>query len=56
MFIFWPDIIIVGDGVSKKMGDFKSYLHLETTIVPAKSRNHAGIIGAALAASAKRDS
>src|SRR6056297_2862482 len=50
--LFWPDIIIIGGGVSKKFSNFSSYLHLDTTIVPAKSRNHAGIIGAALAASA----
>ncbi len=53
--LFWPDIIIIGGGVSKKFSNFSSYLHLDTAIVPAKSRNHAGIIGAAIAASAKQD-
>src|SRR6056297_4124591 len=53
--LFWPDIIIIGGGVSKKFSNFSSYLHLDTTIVPAKSRNHAGIIGAAIAASARHE-
>lgn len=51
--LFWPDIIIIGGGVSKKFSKFKPYLNLDTEVVPAKSRNHAGIIGSALAASAK---
>jgi polyphosphate glucokinase len=45
-----PDLFIIGGGVSKK---HKNYLHLLNTqarIVPAKMRNHAGIIGAAMAA------
>lgn len=53
-FLFWPDIIIIGGGVSKKFKKFKKYLDLDTEFVPAESRNHAGIIGAALAASAKQ--
>lgn len=53
-FLFWPDIIIIGGGVSKNFSDFKAYLDLDTDLVPAESRNHAGIIGAALAASAKQ--
>lgn len=48
--LFWPDLFIVGGGVSKKFDQFSQYLNLETPIVPAASRNHAGIIGAALAA------
>ncbi|MDX1586363.1 MAG: ROK family protein [Balneolaceae bacterium] len=50
--LFWPDIIILGGGVSKYFGEFKAYLDLDTEIVPAENRNHAGIIGAALAAAA----
>jgi len=49
--LFWPDVIIVGGGVSKKFSDYKSYLNLDTAVIPAESRNHAGIIGAALAGS-----
>lgn len=52
--LFWPDIIIIGGGVSKYFSEFKDFLDLDTEVVPAENRNHAGIIGAALAASAKQ--
>ncbi len=42
-----PDLFIVGGGISKKFGDFKKYLSVKTKVVPAESRNNAGIIGAA---------
>ena len=48
--LFYPNLIIVGGGVSKKFDQFEQYLDLSTPVVPAKNRNHAGIIGAALAA------
>ncbi len=48
--LFWPDLIIVGGGVSKKFTEFSPYLNLQTPVIPAQNRNHAGIIGAALAA------
>ncbi|MCG2590949.1 polyphosphate--glucose phosphotransferase [Rhodohalobacter sulfatireducens] len=51
--LFWPDIIIVGGGVSKSFHEFKPYIDVDSKVVAAESRNHAGIIGAALAASAK---
>lgn len=50
--LFWPDLYIIGGGVSKDFGEYERYLSLDTEIVPAESRNHAGIIGAAIAASA----
>jgi polyphosphate glucokinase len=50
-FLFWPDLIIIGGGVSKSFDMFSSYLNLESEVVPAESRNHAGIIGAALSVS-----
>jgi polyphosphate glucokinase len=46
---FWPDLFIVGGGVSKKWEKFLPHLTLPTPVVPAKLRNDAGIIGAALA-------
>ena len=49
--LFWPDLFVFGGGISKR---FENYSHLLTTrapIVPAKLRNQAGIVGAALAAS-----
>jgi polyphosphate glucokinase len=45
--LFWPDLIIVGGGVSKKSEKFLPLLALRTPIVPAALRNDAGIIGAA---------
>jgi polyphosphate glucokinase len=48
--LFWPDLIIVGGGVSKKSHKFFPRLTARTEIVAAKLRNEAGIIGAAMAA------
>ncbi|MGO1166709.1 MAG: polyphosphate--glucose phosphotransferase [Janibacter sp.] len=45
--LFWPDLIVVGGGVSKQADTFLPLLDLRTRIVPAKLRNKAGIIGAA---------
>ena len=46
---FWPDLFIIGGGVSKKADKFLHLLTLPTPIVPARLKNDAGIIGAALA-------
>ncbi len=49
---FWPDLIILGGGVSK---DIAKYGHLLTTRAPVKPAQHlnaSGIIGAAYAAAA----
>ena len=46
----WPDLIIIGGGVSKQHDKFLPLLTLDTMVVPAALRNEAGIIGAALAA------
>lgn len=46
----WPDVIIVGGGVSKKHDKFLPLLSLDTMVVPAQMRNEAGIVGAAMAA------
>ena len=53
-FLFWPDLIIFGGGVSKYFPESREFLKLKTPIVPAENRNHAGIIGAALAAKENR--
>ncbi|GGK61259.1 polyphosphate--glucose phosphotransferase [Ornithinimicrobium pekingense] len=45
--LLWPDLIIVGGGVSKKADKFLPLLDLRAPIVPAQLRNDAGIIGAA---------
>jgi len=49
-FIFSPDLIIIGGGVSKKHEKFFEHLESSAPIVPAQLRNRAGIIGAAIAA------
>jgi polyphosphate glucokinase len=48
--LFWPDLFIVGGGISKESQKFLPMLTIETPIVPAKLLNEAGIVGAALAA------
>jgi len=47
--LLWPDLIIVGGGVSKKHEKFFPYLNTQTLVVPAEMRNQAGIVGAAMA-------
>ena len=47
--LFWPDLIIIGGGISKKEDKFFHYLETRAEIVPAQLLNNAGIIGAALA-------
>ncbi|MBN2045086.1 MAG: ROK family protein [Anaerolineales bacterium] len=47
--LVWPDLIILGGGVSKKYKKFMPYLTVQAEIVIAESFNEAGIIGAALA-------
>ena len=45
--LLWPDLIVVGGGVSKDAAKFLPLLKLKTPIVPATLENKAGIIGAA---------
>jgi len=45
--LLWPDLIVVGGGVSRKAEKFLPLLHLRAPIVPAQLENAAGIIGAA---------
>jgi polyphosphate glucokinase len=49
-FLFYPDLFIIGGGVSRKHDRFLPLLHTEARIVPAQLLNEAGIVGAALAA------
>lgn len=49
-FLFWPSLIILGGGASKDYKKFVPRLTLRTKVVPARLRNEAGIIGAAMAA------
>lgn len=45
--LFTPDLFIVGGGISKQHEKFLPLLELKTRIVPAATKNAAGIIGAA---------
>ncbi|MEO1012450.1 MAG: ROK family protein [Bacteroidota bacterium] len=45
-----PDCIILGGGTSKHFDEFKEFITIETQVIPAELRNHAGIVGAAAAA------
>ena len=48
--LLWPDLIVVGGGVSKDADQYLPLLDLRTEIIPAKLKNKAGIIGAAVLA------
>ncbi len=51
--LFWPDLIILGGGSSKKFDKFKHHLTVEAPVKPAAFLNQAGIVGAALFAKSK---
>jgi len=46
--LFWPDLFILGGGISKLSHKFLPYITVRTEVVAAKLLNQAGIIGAAL--------
>ncbi|MFO8054360.1 MAG: hypothetical protein R6U19_04260, partial [Bacteroidales bacterium] len=47
--LFYPELIIIGGGASKKFDKYEQYLKkVKTKMVPAELQNHAGIIGAAV--------
>jgi len=50
VFLFSPDLIIIGGGVSRKAEKWLSYVDVGVEIVPAALTNDAGIVGAALIA------
>jgi polyphosphate glucokinase len=52
--LLWPDLIVVGGGVSRKADKFLPLLKLKTEIVAAELQNTAGIVGAAWLASDRR--
>ena len=53
-FLFSPELLIVGGGISQRAHDYLPNLKLRTPIVPAVLRNEAGIIGAAGKAAANQ--
>jgi len=52
--LFWPDLIVVGGGVSKQADKWLPLVETRTTLVPAALRNSAGIVGAAALAAEQR--
>ena len=51
----WPDLFIAGGGISRKADKWVPLLKNRTPVVAAALQNTAGIVGAAMAAAARRD-
>lgn len=51
--LFWPDLFIVGGGISKESEKYLPLLKIKTPMIPAQFLNEAGIVGAALATKIK---
>ena len=48
--LFWPDLVLLGGGVSRKADKFVPLLDVRPPVQPATLENAAGIVGAATAA------
>lgn len=48
--LFWPDLVIIGGGISKKSEKYLPLINIDVEIVPATLQNEAGIVGAAMLA------
>lgn len=48
--VLTPDRIIIGGGISKRFEEFEPFLETRAEVVPARLRNNAGIVGAAMIA------
>jgi len=46
--LFWPDLFVLGGGISKDWEKFVPFLKLRPKVVPAELFNQAGIVGAAM--------
>ncbi|MDQ0119964.1 polyphosphate glucokinase [Pseudarthrobacter defluvii] len=51
-FLFSPDLIIIGGGISACSHEYLPRLSLRTPVIPARLENSAGVVGAALQATA----
>lgn len=51
--LFWPNLFIIGGGISKQSEKYLPLLTIETPVVTAQLLNEAGIVGAALGAMRK---
>lgn len=54
--LLWPDLFVVGGGISRKHDKWVPRLEIRTPVVPAELLNTAGIVGAALTAANSRKS
>lgn len=50
-FLFSPDLIVIGGGISACSHEYLPRLSLRTPVIPARLENSAGVVGAALQAS-----
>jgi polyphosphate glucokinase len=48
--LLWPDLIILGGGISKKFKLYEPYITIQAEVLPAQMLNEAGIVGAAVGA------
>ncbi|MBI9066552.1 MAG: ROK family protein [Salinivirgaceae bacterium] len=46
--LFYPDLFIIGGGISKKIERFEEFISIKTPFAPAELLNNAGLIGAAI--------
>ena len=46
--LIWPDLIIIGGGISKESGQYLPLIKTQAKIIPAQLLNQAGIVGAAV--------
>jgi polyphosphate glucokinase len=51
--LLWPDLVVLGGGVSKKAATWLPLLDVRPEVRPAQLRNDAGIVGAALLAAGR---
>jgi polyphosphate glucokinase len=51
---YYPDLIILGGGISKKYDKIEEFLQVDTKVVPAVLLNDAGIIGSAMYAARQK--
>lgn len=47
--LFWPEMIVMGGGISQDFAEYGSLLHSRATLVPARLGPAAGVVGAAMA-------
>jgi polyphosphate glucokinase len=51
--LFWPEMIVIGGGISQDFAQFGSLLRSRAALVPARLGPAAGVVGAAMAVSGK---